>query len=203
MKTLAFWSFMLSAAVALNAQTTGIPKPPGVEVLKFSWNKERLGWERDPFNGTNENFHEMRVRARNEKRISDAKGNNPAEVNKLERDARADEAIIESKRRKGPPRYAFLYKVSVKNTSAKAIKEIDWDYVFFDAATGQELGRRQFTHTERISPGKSKELSLLIPAPPTQRISVYSLGKKERDGLDEQIILVRVLYADGTIWQRP
>jgi hypothetical protein len=94
MKTLAFLSFMLSAAVALNAQTTGIPKPPGVEVLKFSWNKERLGWERDPFNGTNENFHEMRVRARNEKRISDAKGNNPAEVNKLERDARADEAII-------------------------------------------------------------------------------------------------------------
>ncbi|MDQ3755420.1 MAG: hypothetical protein M3371_11910, partial [Acidobacteriota bacterium] len=63
--------------------------------------------------------------------------------------------------------------------------------------------RHEFTSVEKISPGKSKELSFFIPAPPTRTISVHEFGKNERDGLSEQIILVRVLYTDGTIWQRP
>ena len=45
------------------------PDPPDLVVLKFSWSKERIGWERDPFGGAVENFDEMRARARNEKRI--------------------------------------------------------------------------------------------------------------------------------------
>ena len=100
-----------------------------------------------------------------------------------------------------PPRYAFRYKLSVQNAGPKAIKEIDWDYVFTDAVSGEELGRREFTSTEKIGPGKRKELSVLVSSPPIQRISVYTLGKGERDGLAEQVIVARILYDDGTTWQ--
>ena len=34
-------------------------------------------------------------------------------------------------------------------------------------------------------------------------VSVHALDKRERAGLNEQVVLVRVLYEDGTVWQRP
>src|SRR4051812_17084202 len=174
----------------------------GVAVVKFSWDKERVNWERDPFGGPVENFEEMRVRARNEKRIDDAKRGGGGDVDRIRREARADSALLEIARQKGPPRYGFRYKLSVRNDGTKAVKEFDWDYVFTDGATGDELGRHKFTSEGHFAPGKSREFSFFIPTPPTMRISAYALDKSERSGLNEQIILVRVLYEDGTVWQR-
>lgn len=192
----------LFAASVARAQSPPAPDASGIEVVKYSWSKERIGWEQNPFGGPNENFHQMQFRARAEKRAADAKQRGGPGGGTLEREAKVANAIVEAERqKKGPARYAFHYKVSVANHSAKAIREIDWDYVFFDAATGQELGRREFTSTEKIDPGKHRELSFLIPSPPTQTISVYSLGKKERVGLLEQVVVVRVLYEDGAVWQ--
>jgi hypothetical protein len=205
MKPFVVLFLLVFLGASLNAQ---VPAPtqqlPAAEIVKFNWSKERLNWEQNPFGGPNENFHEMQFRARSEKRVSDAKRSNSAELSKLEKDARADAAIIQAERaKKGPPRYAFLYKVMVKNTGVKTIKEIDWDYIFSDAATGEELGRRQFTSVEDIAPGKRKELSFTLGRPPAQRISVYALDKKERQGLVEQVVIVRVQYSDGSVWQLP
>ncbi len=177
--------------------------PPGLAVTKFAWSKERLNWEADPFGGPLENFDQMRRRASNEKRIADAKsGGNQIEVNRAEREARADAANFERMREQKPARYAFLYKASVRNTGSAAVKELDWDYVFTDAATGEELGRRQFTSVAKIAPGKSRELSFTVPTPPTRKISAQALDRKEREGLHERVVLMRVLYEDGTVWER-
>ena len=100
-----------------------------------------------------------------------------------------------------PPRYIFQYRVTVINSAAKPISELDWDYVFTDAMTGEELGRREFTSVEKIGAGKRKELLVVISSPPAQRISVYTLGKKERDGMVERVEIRRILYDDGTAWQ--
>src|SRR6185503_13815527 len=175
---------------------------PALEVVKFSWSKERLNWEGNPFGGPNENFHQMQFRARSEKRVSDAKRSNSAEVGKLEKDAKADAAIVENENKNSaPPRYYFIYRASMKNLSSKAIKEIDWDYVFVDAVTGDELDRRQFTSVQNIGPGKQKELVFTLPTPHTRRISVQALDKKERVGIDERVVVVRVTYMDGSVWE--
>lgn len=204
MKPIVLLTLLLTILVAAAAQQPATGGPSEVQVVKFSWSKERINWEQNPFGGPNENFHEMQFRARAEKRASDARRANSPEATKLEKDARADVAIIQAERqKKGPPRYTFLYKTSIKNTSEKTIKEIDWDYVFLDAATGEELGRRQFTSVQTIGPGKSKELSVMLSAPPTQRISVYSLDKRERIGFEEQVVIVSVKYSDGSVRQLP
>ena len=175
---------------------------PAIELVKYSWSKERLNWEGNPFGGPNENFHQMQFRARSEKRVSDAKRSNSPEVGKFEKEAKADAAIVASANQQtAPPRYYFLYRASMKNLSTKAIKEIDWDYVFLDAGTGEELDRRQFTSVQNIGPGKQKELTFTLPTPPTRRISVYSLDKREKAGLGEKVIIVRVTYADGSVWE--
>ncbi len=175
---------------------------PAIELVKFSWSKERLNWEGNPFGGPNENFHQMQFRARSEKRVSDAKRSNSAEVGKLEKEAKADAAIVESENKNSPPpRYYFIYRASMKNLGSKAIKEIDWDYVFIDAVTGDELDRRQFTSVQNIGPGKQKELVFTLPTPPTRRISVQALDKKERVGIEERVVVVRVTYMDGSVWE--
>lgn len=190
----------LTASVA-KAQSTVVP--PGVEVTKFNWDKERIGWERDPFSGPIENFDEVRARQRNERRIEDAKRGNSAEIDKIKREAKADAANIATQHKATPSRYVFVYKATVKNSGNKVIKAIDWDYVFFERATENELGRQQFTSEEKIRPGQSKELVVTIRKPPTQTISLTALNKNERGSLDGRIIIVRIDYEDGTSWQQP
>lgn len=202
MKALMTSVSVLLLTFAANAQTSVPVNPHDVSIVKFSWSKEKINWEANPFGGPNENFHEMQFRARAERTAADAKRAGRPDADKLAKDAQTDAAIIRAEReKKGPPRYVFFYQLTVKNNGTKAIDEIDWDYVFFDA-TGEELGRRQFTSVEKIGTGKTKELLLMISTPPTKTISVYALDKNERRGLSEAVVLVRVAYADGSVWLR-
>ena len=192
-------SFVLSLFLNLISPQTPTQQAPNVEVVKFSWSKERLNWEGDPFGGPVENFDEMRARVRNEKRIDDAKrGGGGSGADRIRREARADEANLEQKREKGPARYVFVYRAKIKNTGSAPITSIDWDYVFTDGATGEELGRHEFTSDTNVAPGKMKELVLTLSKAPTQRISAYSLDKNERNGLVDRVVIIAVRYADGT-----
>src|SRR5687768_11367896 len=101
------------------------------------------------------------------------------------------------------PLYQFTYNLVVRNDSSKKIREIDWDYVFSDAQTREELGRRQFTSAEKIDPGKTKKLTIRVSSPPTLKIDVYRMGKKESDGLAGAIEISRILYDDDSEWKAP
>ena len=173
----------------------------GITVIKASWTKERIGWERDPFSGPIENFDEVRARTRNEKRIEDAKRGNSAEIDRIRREAKADAANIANQHKNVPSRYAFVYKTTVKNLSSRTVKIIDWDYIFFDSSSEGEIGRQQFTSEEKIAPGKAKELRVVINKPPTQTVSITSLNTSERNTLKEKVVLVRIEFTDGTVWQ--
>ena len=168
-----------------------------VEVVKASWSKIRIGWERDPFAGPLENFDEMRSRARNERRVAQGGGE------RAKREAKADEANLAAQREKNPPKYYFIYKAKIKNTSGSAITQIDWDHVFYERGTENEVGRQQFTSDEQIGPGKTKELTVTTTSPPTRTVSVTSLNLEERDRFSEKILIVRVKYADGHTWESP
>jgi hypothetical protein len=175
-----------------------------LEIVKFSWSKERIGWERDPFGGPVENFDEMRSRARNEKRVDDAKrGGSSAGADQVKREAKADAANLARQREKSPPRYVFVYRAKVRNIGTAAIAAIDWDYIFYERGTENEIGRQQFTSEETIGAGKTRELIVTLSSPPTHTISVTALNKEERDALSEKVIVVRVKYADGSVWQAP
>lgn len=175
---------------------------PDLTVVKHSWSKERILWERDPFGGPVENFDDMRRRRVDERRLERARGSgNIGEAAKVEREMRAEQVL--RSRPPAPPRYVFHYKLSVKNNAAKTVKSIDWDYIFLGSNTNIEAGRLQFTNDEKIGPGKEKELNVIARQPPAKTISVYALDKKERQGLEGQVLIVRIEYTDGSVWQRP
>ncbi|HWS86483.1 MAG TPA: hypothetical protein VN282_05950 [Pyrinomonadaceae bacterium] len=201
---LVFWlgvSALAQGAATTTAQESAAA-PPDVVVLKYSWTKERINWQSDPFAPTVENMADVRRRIGDQRRAERARATgSSAEAARIEQEQRSEQVI--RARPPAPPRYAFRYKISLRNAGAKAIKEFDWDYVFTDATSGEVLGRREFTGVEKIAPGKEKELNFMSPSAPAQRISLQSLDKKERDGLNEQVVLVRILYEDGTVWKRP
>lgn len=163
----------------------------GVEILKYSWEKVRIDWMKDPLTTpTGENLYELRTRVSNERRQRSAME---------EKDLRNERE--EKQKPSPPPRYVFEYKIAILNTTAKAIKEIDWDYIFTDRVTGDILGHREFTSVEKVAAGKRKELKITVSSPPTKRVSVHSLGKNEHDGVVENVVISRILYDDGSIWQ--
>ena len=170
-------------------------EPGGVEVLKSSWSKIRIGWERDPFGGPLENWDEMRSRVRNERRVAQGGGD------RAKREAKADEANLAKQREKPPSRYYFIYKAKIKNNNKAAITQIDWDHVFYERDTNNEVGRQEFTSDEQIGPGKTKELTVTTTSPPAHTVSITSLNLEERDRFTEKIVLLRVKYADGRVWQ--
>ena len=99
------------------------------------------------------------------------------------------------------PRFRFTYNVVVRNDSVKKIREIDWDYIFVDKETREEIGRRQFTSDDKIEAGKTKRLSVRIATPPTHKVSAAQMGKSEASGLSESVVIARILYEDGSEWR--
>ena len=184
--------------ITLAQAPTATTDASAIEVLKFSWSKERIGWEHDPFGGPIENFDEMRARTRSERQVQGAK-----QGGKVQQDAKADAANLALLHKTTPSQYIFTYKTTVRNLSTKTVKVVDWDYVFLDKSTNTELGRQQFTSEEKIGPGKSKELIVSLKKPPTHTISVTSLNKGEADSLSGRILILGVHYSDGTSWQAP
>lgn len=200
MKSLLLIFFFMLATGTVMAQTLPTADP-GLTVVKHSWTKERINWEGNPFGGTVENFEDLRRRTVDERRVARARGTgNIGEAAKVERETRAEQVI--KARPPAPPRYIFLYKVVFQNTSNKTIQAIDWDYVVMNAKT-QETERLEFTNDEKIGAGKTKELSISARKPPSRTVSIYALDKNERQGLDGQVVIVRIQYTDGSIWQRP
>ena len=200
MKVHALPPLLILLVAAAAAAPSRAQEAPPLEVVKHDWSKERIGWERDPFSGVIENFDDARVRMRNESRVARSKGT--PEGDRIDREARADQSIIAAQHRSKPARYAFLYKASFRNLAGRPTKTIDWDYVFTDPASGEEVGRHQFTSDQKIGPGKQGGVTVYIAAPPTRAISVDALNAKERDAVKGRVEVVRVLYADGSVWER-
>lgn len=202
MKSILLTLCFLCLGSVVTTQSPAVPTDaPELTIVKHSWTKERINWEGDPFGGPVENFDDLRRRRVDERRVERARGSgNIGEAAKVERETRAEQVI--KSRPPAPPRYAFLYKAFVQNTSNKTIKAIDWDYIFSSSNADVETTRLEFTSEEKIGPGKTKELSVTARRPPAKTVSVYALDKNERQGLDGQVIVLRIQYTDGSVWQR-
>lgn len=192
--------------VAVQGQQQPAAQPPAdLVVVKCSWAKERVpGWEKTPYG--HETYELMLERVANERRMQQARNaGQKAAADNSQRAAKVlEKATMDTKKtpKTESPRFGYRYKFSLRNTGTKTIKAIDWDYVFTDPNTGSEVGRQQFTSEEHVRPGKEKEMSVFTLSPPSRTVSAEVLGKKEQNPLTEGVVLVRVEYSDGSVWQR-
>ena len=95
----------------------------------------------------------------------------------------------------------YVYEVKVRNTGKKAIRKLTWEYVFFEPGTELEVGRRLFESEVSISPGRTRNVIMRSALPPRGSIDARRADKKSRDKYSEQVVIQRVQYADGSVWQ--
>lgn len=171
-------------------------------VVKFSWEKERI--RPRPSLAPLASQDELIQQSRREQQLAAARNasNKPAAA-KLETQISNHQKATTKAQQTELPRDGYRYKVTLRNDGLKVIKSIDWDYLFYDPLTHQEISRHQFTSDETIKPGKSKEVSVLYLTPPVKTVDVRLLRKKEAVSVTEQVVIARIQYSDGSVWQHP
>jgi hypothetical protein len=96
----------------------------------------------------------------------------------------------------------FIYEFTVKNTGAKTILELVWEYSFSDPGTQRKVGRRQYKSKVKIRPGMTAKLVERSSLPPIGTIGATQAGQNSHDQSQEQMVIQSIKYADGCVWQR-
>ena len=96
-----------------------------------------------------------------------------------------------------PAMEGYTYEAKVKNTGAKPITAVGWDYVFTDPSNGKRTHHRFFERT-KISPAKEKVFTRFTREPPTRTVSAAAADKQ----MAEEVVINYIEYRDGSKWQR-
>lgn len=72
-----------------------------------------------------------------------------------------------------------------------------WDYVFTDPRTQQETFRYHFASKAKIKPGKSAKLAIYSGATPYLIVN----ANQSRGQTNERVVIKRIVYADGSVWE--
>jgi len=187
--------------VLLTDPMTAIPQETAeVAIIKFSWQRERISHR--PSIASLQTSEVLAQQGRRELELSQARNAQDAgRVARVETSMNRQKEATSKASQTEPPRDGYRYRVTLRNDSEKTIKSIDWDYIFIDPENQNEVARHQFTSDETIKPGKTKEVSVLYLIQPVKTISVRMLSKRDPLPYREQVVISRVLFADGSVWQ--
>lgn len=190
---------------AVTQNMTVAPTGSLVEVIEHKCIKSRQALLEQPYTAEgparavipqNKNY------ARNA-RINDPVGaRDPNEDTIDGRSAALEKISQEARRPNNKPVDGYSYKVKVQNASTRTVEILFVEYQFVDAANPRTTTRRQFLCGVNIKPNKGKELSAFSLSGPPEVVSVGTLASKSENPFQEKVIINRVEYADGTIWQR-
>jgi hypothetical protein len=176
-----------------------------VAVLSFKWFKDRRSAAvADTAGATtpapamipaNKNFERQR-------RINDPAGVRDPNADTIDGRSAALDRIVEESRETKPQVDGFTYQARIQNKSPKVVKAVFWEYQFKEKANAGNVSRRQFVCRVSVKPDKTKDLEIFTLSAPSGVVSVGSLARKTKNEFDESIIINRVEYEDGSVWQR-
>ncbi|HEV2764105.1 MAG TPA: hypothetical protein VGV38_14070, partial [Pyrinomonadaceae bacterium] len=113
-----------------------------------------------------------------------------------------DKAVRDARAPGTKPVDGYAYRVKVRNAGAKVAEIVFWEYRFTESSNPTNVARRQFLCGAIIKPGKEKELEGFGVSGPGGVVSAAGLAGKTGPQFAEEVLVNRVEYADGTIWQR-
>jgi hypothetical protein len=196
MKVLSSMPVLFVFAICASAQVPSRSPAPGVTVIEKKWHVEVINpaLEKDPFAPNKdrqqvENAQKGDARE-NENRVKQGEPTLAPRVPATKAETGSHRLWTE-----------YVYELKVRNTGDKTIQTLTWEYVFFEPGTEREVGRQQFTSRVSIRPGGTRTVTMRSGTPPTGTIDASNAGKKSRDQYSEQIVIQRVGYADGSVWQ--
>ena len=174
-----------------------------VKVVSYKWSRDRQAVEQaTPMLNApvaavisqNKNFERNR-------RANVSPGERDPNLDTLDGRSAALEKSVQSSRAPKPIE-GFAYRARFQNVSNKELEIIFWEYEFTDAAITPMVSRRQFLCAGLTKAGKEKEFKGFTLSGPSDVVTVDSLGKKGDNPLKERVVINRLEFTDGTIWQR-
>jgi hypothetical protein len=187
----------LLTAIVPAQNSSPISTPSDVEILNQSWRREVINTKlnADPFK-VNDQTREALMAQRQPREVDPKK---PDTTRAVQPKAPSSKAPTSGSGRRFE---TYFYRAKVKNTGAKTIKAIDWYYVFINPDTKAEISRFQCASKIKINSGKSADLSMNASAPPSNLIDAGKAHQGQEQFI-ERIIISRIEYSDGSVWQRP
>jgi len=174
-----------------------------VTVVSFKWSKDRqVAPQVDTSTGPapamipqNKNFERNR-------RANAPPGERDPNLDTVDgRSSALEKAVQESR---GPKTVdGFAYRTKIRNASSRPIEIIFWEYQFRSTPDAEPLLRRQFLCGVAVKPEKEKELQAFSLSGPQDVVSVDMLSRKGSNPGTEKVVINRIEFADGSIWQRP
>jgi hypothetical protein len=193
-----FFAFALVVLAAMSQAQTSTQNRSDLIVLKFSCNKYENGGRmirsvQEPDPPMNEPIS-----------INPAPRSDEPQELKNRRDLqqrRADmrTAEINATLSGQPASKIYVYRLQVKNASAKVVKGFAWEY---QPSTEPDPLDRQFFCVVKTKPNESKEIELFSPLAPSRVIDAAKAGDKSAKSSDAGVIINKIEYMDGSIWQR-
>jgi hypothetical protein len=174
-----------------------------VKVVSYKWSRDRQQVEQaTPLLNApvaavipqNKNFERNR-------RANVSPGERDPNLDTIDGRSAALEKSVQSSRAPKPVE-GFAYRAKFQNTSSKELEIIFWEYEFTDAAVTPVVSRRQFLCAGLTKAGKEKEFRGFTLSGPSDVVAVDSLAKKTDSPLKERVVINRLEFTDGTIWQR-
>jgi hypothetical protein len=194
---------LLLILVSIGQNPAGSGETASVAVLSFKWSKDRqtadaagslLNAPAAAMIPQNKNFERNR-------RANAPPGERDPNSDTIDGRSAALERSVQASREPKPIE-GFAYRAKVQNSGAKVVEILFWEYEFAEPTDPPTVSRRQFLCAVNIKPGKDKELKGFTTSGPTDVVSVASLSKKSESPFKERVIINRVEYSDGSIWQR-
>jgi hypothetical protein len=177
----------------------------GLDVLGFKWSKSRQTVERadgspiapqPAMTAGNRNFERNR-------RVNDPVGARDPNAETLDaRSAALEKNVREALSPKLKTVEGYEYSVKFRNAGARAVEVLFWEYRFAERANTSNVARRQFLCGVMLKPGKEKQVRTFGVSGPSVVVSAGTLAGAGETAFDESVVVNRVEYSDGTIWQR-
>jgi hypothetical protein len=179
-----------SASLPQALAPTQIQRPHGIVILKWNWNEYPTGRSNNPYPVVPQNNSTGQ-------RSEDPFGPKDA----LEGARKTETVTVKPPPRDNQPAKGYQYRVTIKNTGTKTISGISWDYIFIDPANEDWFVHHHFRNEKKIGLGKKQQITQFSLAPPTRVVNVTVVNKTEGRPFIEKVIITRIEYVDGSVWQ--
>lgn len=204
MKTLVFLSLLIGLLSSFQVAAVNNDGAP-MTVSSYKWSRARQKIEVPEVEG-NAPAHAMIPQNRNfarNARVNDPQGVRDPNQDTLDgRRAAMDKNIAESRAPRSKTMDGYAYRVKVQNAATKLVEIVFWEYRFADPKTPDQIARRQFLCGVSIPAGKGKDLEGFSLSGPSDVINVKTLEDNNANPFKEDVLINRVEYSDGSIWQR-
>ena len=196
--------YLLLLGVSLLLLSPQVTDTSSVVVVSFKWSKTRQVMEKieTPNNAPAAAMIPQNKNFQRNVRVNDPVGARDPNQDTVDgRSAAIEKNVQEARTPRSKPVDAFSYKVKFQNTSTQGVDILFWEYQFIDRVDPSMVTRRQFLCAANLKPGKEKELVAFSLSGPSV-VNVNTLAQNSDKPFDEKVVINRVEYSDGSIWQR-